>query len=486
MSSLKRNLGYQTIYQIISTALPLITSPYLSRVLGASKLGVFSFTQSIVGYFLLLSALGTVNYGTRTIASCKHDKELLSKNFFEIFIFQCLTSIVSLGLYSLYILFICKDNLIIAICQGVLLFGSLLDINWLFFGIENFKVTVTRNIIIRISTVVLILLLVKSPNDLWVYTLLMSAGTFFSNAVLFYFVPRVVKLSAVKNVSIKGIIKHIKPNLVLFIPLLAMSVFHIMDKTMLGALSTYEQTGFYYNADKVINIPIGIITGIGTVMLPRATTMIENGKVKESDDLFNFTVEMIIAVSSAMAFGIAAISREFTPFFFGDGYDSCIILIIVLAPVLIIKAMSQTSRMQYLIPHRKEKIFIQSVFIGATVNMLVNAFLIPWIGALGAVVGTLMAELVTCLWQYCMMKKCLKFGNTLIKSTIYLVFGVIMYINVRLIANAIISFVSSTLIILFIEIVLGGITYGVLCLFYWRITKNMIFTSLLNRVKQKF
>ena len=478
MSNLKRNLGYQTIYQILSTALPLVTSPYLSRVLGASNLGVFSFTQSIVGYFLLLSALGTVNYGTRTIASCKHDKEQLSINFFEIFFLQCFTSIISLILYGLYIFFVCKENLIVAICQGILLLGSLFDINWLFFGIEKFKVIVARNMIIRISTVVLILILVKSPNDLWIYTLLMSAGTLFSNALLFYFIPQEIYFAAVRNVSIKSIKRHVRPNLVLFLPLLAMSVFHITDKTMLGALSTYEQTGFYYNADKVINIPNGIITGIGTVMLPRATTMIENGNIRESNDLFNCTVEMMIAVSTAMAFGIAAISREFTPFFFGYGYDSCIILIIVLAPVLIIKAMSQTSRMQYLIPHRKERIFIQSVFIGAIVNMLINACLIPWIGALGAVIGTLMAELVTCLWQYCSMKKYINFDNILFKMNIYLSFGLVMFFIVRLIANLIILILQSSFIIILIEITLGCIVYIALCLVYWRKTNNKIIVSL--------
>lgn len=483
MSSLKKNIGYQTAYQLLNTVLPLITSPYLARVLGASQLGVFSYTQSIVGYFVLFATLGVTNYGTRTIASCKDDKTELSRNFFEIYLFQIITSLIAITFYGAYIVIICDENIIIALLQGLLIIGSLMDINWLFFGIENFKVTVTRNMFVRMITVMAILLLVKSPDDLWLYTLIMSSGTVLSNAVLFYFVPKVVNVQFLKQVSFEGIIKHIKPNIVLFIPLLAMSVYHIMDKTMLGILSTYEQTGFYYNADKVINIPIGIISGIGTVMLPRATSMIENGKIKEYKQLFNITVEMIVIVSSAMAFGIAAIANEFTPFFFGKGYEECILLIIVLSPVLIIKALSQTSRMQYLIPNHKEKIFIQSVFVGAIANLTINWYLIPQIGALGAVIGTLIAELITCLWQYIKMNQYIQCGKILVKSSVYLVFGSMMFFGIRALAHFITKIIPSLFISVAIEIIAGVMIYIFLNLIYSALTKNFIWMMVMNKFK---
>lgn len=483
MSNLKKNLGYQTIYQLLNTVLPLITSPYLARMLGASQLGVFSYTQSITGYFVLFAVLGVANYGTRSIAATKDNKQNLSKVFFEIYLFQVISSFIAILAYILYIVFICKENATVALLQGLAIIGSLLDINWLFFGIEKFNVTVSRNVVIRIVTVISILLLVKSPEDLWLYTLIMSVGTVINNVVLFYYLPRVVNIMAAKDINLKGIKQHIKPNLVLFVPLLAMSVYHIMDKTMLGALSTYEQTGLYYNADKVINIPIGIITGVGTVMLPRVTAMITSGKGNESDRLFNYTIEMIIAVSTAMAFGIAAISNEFTPFFFGEGYDECILLIIVLSPVLIIKALSQTSRMQYLIPNHKEKIFIHSVFIGAVVNLVINWCFIPTMGAMGAVIGTIMAELVTCLWQYIGMAKYIGIGKTILKSLLYLLFGVMMFVVVRLISSFTTVLISSKFINIIIEIMIGGIFYSAQCIVYWVITKNPIMDSVLERIR---
>ena len=293
MSSIKKNLGYQTIYQLLNTCIPLITSPYLARVLGAEKQGVFSFTQSIVNYFSLIAMLGVMNYGTRTIATCFEKKER-SLSFWNVFIMQLITSIIALLLYFLYIVFICNENKNIASIQSLYIFSCIVDINWFYFGIERFKTTVTRSIIIRIITVVLILLFVKSPDDLWLYTLIMSGGTFLSNLILWGLIRNEIYISDLKHVTLQSICSHLKPNLVLFIPILAMSVYHIMDKTMLGILSDYEQVGYYYNADKIINIPIGIISGIGTVMLPRMTMLIKGRNNDEALNLFSLSFDNLL------------------------------------------------------------------------------------------------------------------------------------------------------------------------------------------------
>lgn len=477
MSKIKKNLGYQTIYQILNTCIPLITSPYLARVLGAEKQGVFSYTQSIVNYFTLFAMLGVVNYGTRTIAGCGKNKEKRSKTFWNIYVLQLCCTIISISVYTFYLINICSQNIYIAFLQIFYLLGSLVDINWLFFGIEKFKITVSRNMVIRICSVALILMLVRKPGDLWIYTLIMSGSTFLSNAILWFFALKEIDLKSIKNISRLEIISHIKPNLLLFIPLMAMSVYHIMDKTMLGLLSTYKEVGYYYNADKIINIPIGVLSGIGTVMLPRMTSLNKEGKLEESRKLFLLSIELIIVVAVAMACGISAISKEFTPFFFGKGYDECIRLIIALAPVLVIKGLSEIARMQYLIPNHKEKIFIESVFCGAGVNFVVNWFLITRLGALGAVIGTLVAELVSCIWQYVKMNRYISCLTTISKSIIYVLFGVIMFTMVRIVAMCF----NGGSVALFFEVLTGIITYAVICLSYWKATKNKILSLLIKK-----
>lgn len=468
LSKLKKNLTYQTVFQLLNTCIPLITSPYLARTLGATSQGVFSYTQSIVNYFVLFAMLGVTNYGTRTIASCKKEKNECSISFWNIYVFQCSTSLLAMIFYLLYIVFVCKENYIIACIQVIYLLGALIDINWLFFGVEKFVITVKRSIIIRIISLIFIFVFVKSPNDLWIYTIIMAGSTFLSNIVLWVYVKKIIYISDFKKISITGIIEHIKPNLILFIPLLAMSIYHIMDKTMLGILSTYEQTGFYYNADKVINIPISIINGVGTVMMPRMTALVEAKNERESEKLFYYSLEIIIVASTAMTFGISAISSEFVPLFFGKGFEPCIYLIMALSPVLIVKSLSQTARMQFLIPTHKEKIFIESVLAGAIVNFFVNFFLIPLWGAMGAVVGTLVAETVTCGWQYFKMRKMTPLGDILLKLVVYIVIGLIMFWLIRIIAFLPVN----SILLLCMEVIVGGSIFISLCFAYWNITKN--------------
>ena len=477
MSKIKRNLGYQTVYQILNTCLPLVTSPYLARVLGAEKQGIFSYTQSIVNYFTLFAMLGVVNYGTRTIAESKKEKSIISYTFWNIYLFQIITSIVSLMLYAAYLVIVSPDNQLICFIQGLYLIGSFLDANWLFFGLEKFKITVTRNLVVRILSVAAILLLVKNRDDLWIYTLIMAGSPVLSNIIIWRFIPKEIDIHFSKYLNIGEIKQHIKPNLILFIPLLGMSVYHVMDKTMLGILSSYEQVGYYYNADKVINIPIGVISGVGTVMLPRMSTLFSNNKIEDIKKYFFTSIEGIIICASAMAFGISAISKEFTPIFFGNGFEPCINLIIVLSPVLIIKGLSQTARMQFLIPSKREKVFVHSVFLGAAVNLVANIAFIPSYGALGAVLGTLLAELVSCVWQFAKMNSQINVFQTLIKSISYLVIGFVMYIVVRRSALLVPKGITG----LAIEIIIGSLVYSVLCFLFLKITNNEILKIILRR-----
>ena len=478
-SSIKKNLGMQTAFQMLNTCLPLITAPYLSRTLGATSLGVYSFTSSIVSYFTLFAMLGTVNYGTRTVSAVKENKEERSKCFWGIFMLQLFVTALCLVAYVVYMIFICKDNYVIAWIQGITIICCCFDINWLFFGVENFKITVTRSMIIKIVTVVLILLMVKTKEDLWVYTLIMAMGTLISQIVLWVYVPRYISYS---RISIKDILVHIKPNIILFIPLLAMSVYHIMDKTMLGILSSYEQNGFYYNADKLINIPLCILNGIGTVMLPRMTALYTSDKKKEANELLMISLEGVGLVSIVMACGIAAISKEFVPFFFGKGYESCILLTVVLSPVLIIKGFTNTVRTQYLVPLKMENYYISSVLGGAVTNLIFNFLLIPKLGALGAVLGTLFAELVACVLQFIVVGKNFELKNCFRNCFVYFCAGILMIVAVRLISNISVNIILKILI----EIVIGGSVFLLVAgIFIYR-SQSKVFNEIFSGMIKKY
>ena len=254
---------------------------------------------------------------------------------------------------------------------------------------------------------------------------------------------------------------------------MAMQIYHVMDKTMLGVLGTYEESGYYYNADKIVSIPVGIITGFGMTLLPRMSSLIGKGDEKKSEDYFMLSIKAIAMVTIAMAFGIVSISREFVPIFFGEGYDRCIMLIILLSPILIIKGYCYVARMLYLIPNHLEKIYTQSVIVGAMVNLIANCLLIPRLGAVGAVLGTVMAELSACTCQYFLMRGYIRVSKALMESFIYFVFGLAMLFVVRLSSG----FFESRVISFVFEVIIGILCYMGLCILYWTITKNPLYIA---------
>lgn len=483
MPSVKKNLLLEISYQIISVSLPLITAPYLARVLGPTPLGIFSYTSAVVGYFTLFAILGTVNYGTRTIASVRGNKTLLNINFWGIFALQVGSTLIFSFAYLVYILFFCRENQWMSIIQGLMLLGCVGNISWLFFGLENFAVPVTRSIIVRLITLVCILFFVKCPADLWIYTLIMAGGTVLSQAILWFNLPEFIHFQLPTKQEIIG---HIKPNLMLFFPLLAISVYHLMDKTMLGILSTYEQTGFYYNADKVVNIPLAVLNGVGTVLLPRMSALTQEKKYHEADKLFGDAICGISVISIAMGIGIASVAKNFVPIFFGPGYEPCILLVYLFAPIFIMKSFSHISSTQFLIPRHQEKELTIAICLGAVVNVACNIILIPIYGALGAVIGTLMAELVSCLWQFRFIIPVIPLKNIFYQVGIYLCLGGVMWGGVTLLQAQI----HNQIIALILGILVGSMIYISLCILYWRISYNPLllhiqqyWQSIKNRLK---
>ena len=212
---MKKNLIYNIIYQLLILILPLITMPYVSRVLGADGIGTYSYTYSIAYYFMIFGMLGLNNYGNRTIAKVRDDKDKLSKEFCSIYIFQLITTSAMIILYFIYILVFFEQYRYIAIIQSMYVISSMFDINWFFFGIEKFKLTITRNTFIKVLSLVLIFTFVKTVEDVWKYTAILAGSTLFSNIILFSFLKRYVKFTKINKYDV---FKHFKPNLILFLP----------------------------------------------------------------------------------------------------------------------------------------------------------------------------------------------------------------------------------------------------------------------------
>lgn len=430
MSSVKKNLTYNMIYQILIIIIPLITTPYISRVIGKDGVGIYSYTYSVAHYFVLFAMLGINNYGNRVVAKYRDDKEKLSKEFSSLYVFQVITSIIMIVLYIFYIKFFDNKYFMYSLIQGLYVLSSLFEINWLFFGLEKFKLTVLRNTIIKIISTICIFIFVKKVEDLGIYVFILSASSLVTQLSLWVFVKREVKFIKPK---FKEITKHIKPDLILFVPVIAVSLYKIMDKIMLGNMSSVSQVGLYDSAEKIVSIPLTLISAFGTVMLPRTTNLLSNNNEEKVKKYLEMSIIFVIFISLPIIFGLASISDTLAVVYFGETFRETGAIIKVLSISIVFTGVANVIRTQYLIPKEKDKEYIISVFTGAVVNLIMNLILIPTLYAKGAAIGTICAEISVCILQIFFFKE---------KS--------ILYKNLKLILNFIVSSVIMYIIINFI------------------------------------
>ena len=478
MKSLQKNFLYNVLYQILLVILPLITAPYISRTLGATAVGVYSYTYSVAYYFLLIAMLGIGNHGNRSIAAVRDDRKKLDKTFSSIYSLQVITFSIAILAYAIYLVLFVKDNRLIVLLQLIYVTSGLFDIGWLFFGLEQFKLTVARNTLIKISTVVLMFVFVHKPSDLWKYTLIMSAGTLFSQAYLWLYVKKYVSF---EKCSVKEITSNIKPVLILFIPVLAYSIYKVMDKIMLGIMSSYDQVGFYNNAEKIINIPMGIITALGTVMLPRMSNIVANGDKKRVDDYIRISAKLVTLLSSAIAFGLMGVSSVLAPVFFGDEFIACGEIIRLLSVTVFFIAWANVIRTQYLIPNKRDSIYLTSTMVGAILNLIINWMLIPKYQANGAAFGTIVAEFSVMLVQMVAVKNELPMRKYIMSYSPILIIGLIMAVLVDRIGIKLGVSVST----LAIQILAGGFFFCIATIAYLRISNDEMWRLGLDSIKKR-
>lgn len=476
MGEVKKNFIYNIVYQILILLIPLITVPYVSRVLGPSGVGTYSYTYSIVYYFMIFAMLGLNNYGNRSIAKVRDDKEKLSKTFKEIYYMQMITSILMILLYFLYLMIDDSKYKMISVIQSIYIISCLFDINWFFFGIEKFKLTVTRNTIIKLLSLVLIFLFVKEKNDVWVYTLITSGSMLLSQLFLWPFLKKYVNNVPVK---FKDVLKHFKPCLKLFLPVIAVTIYKVMDKTMIGWFSNTSEVGFYENAEKIINVPNAIIAALGTVMLPRMSNLYAKNKQEESKKIIEKSIKVMMFLAFAMTFGLICISKNFSLLFFGKNFEKSGTIIILLSVTILFLSWGNVIRTQYLIPKEYDKIYIKSAFLGAIINLIFNLIFIPKYKSVGACIGTILAELSVMLYQTLSIKNELPLESYIKDIVPFFLKSVLMFIIIYSF-----NFISLNPILkIFVQIVLACIIYYLLNYKYVNDTINL--DKILLKIRKK-
>ncbi len=482
---IKKNLFYSVSYQILTIILPLITAPYVTRVLGAKSLGIYSKSQALAHYFLLFAMLGVNNYGNRSIARVRDDRSELSRTFCEIYAFQFITAIITSSLYWVYCIGFSTQNRMIYMMQTFYVMSGLLDVNWCCFGLEKFRLTTTRSMVVRFLTAVAIFVLVKGKDDLWLYTFIISFSHIASTLVVWPFIKK--HIDFVKP-TWAGIKRHIKPNLLLFWPVVAVSLYNIMDKLMLGWFSEDEEVAFYTYAERIVTIPTTLILALDNVIMPRMSNLYATKGNNDKSVRFLMDNVMLFAMfmAGAMGFGLAGVADVFAPWFYGSAFTRCGFFIILLSPVIVIKAWAGALRTQFIIPTGRDKIYVFSLTTGAVVNLILNALLIPKINGVGAIIGTIAAEFAVCFIQFFMCRKDIDIKNYMTNGFSFCVIGLIMFLAVEALSH--IS--SHALVTMAVQVVCGAIIYCVLGSFYMvKIRKNPVLVNeglKMLRIKYRF
>ena len=450
--SITKNYIYNLIYQILILVLPLVTTPYISRVLGPTNIGIYSYTYSILSYFLLFGALGVSMYGQREIAYIGEDNNKRKKIFFEIITFRFITIIIALLVYAIFFMGKEKYGIYYRI-WAIELLATSLDIGWFFQGMEEFKKTVIRNVLVRLASVTLIFILVKNEQDLIKYITIYAIADLLGNLSLWAYLPKYFKGIKVNNINIK---RHIAPIILLFIPQIASQVYNMLDRTMIGKMiEDKAEVGYYEEAMKVIKVLVTIVCSLGIVMVSRMASVFATGEKDKVRDYLRKSFQFTFILGIPMVFGIISISEAFVPIFFGPGYEKTVILMNIMSPTIVLCGLTSVMGYQYLLPTKRQKEYTISIFIGIIFNFILNYILIIYYKSNGASVATVVSQTIVCLVQLYIIKNDMSIKELIKISYKYVIAGLVMLATCLTIKHLL----GISLKVMVLQIIIGMIVY---------------------------
>lgn len=475
-SRVSANYIYNVLYQILTFITPIITAPILTRTLGASNIGIYDYTYSIVNWFILFGMLGVTLYGNKEIAksATTNDKNVISRVFSQIFTMQMITVFLSLILFLVIFGLTNFEYKEVYLFQSILIFASAFEVSWLYVGLENFKRVTARNFIIKIITVLGIILFVKDANDLILYTILIGVTTLLGGISLFVGIKDIVHYI---RPTFKELFNHIKGSIILFIPQIATSIYSIFSKTMIGMLyPNIDEVGFYNYAYKLITMVLYLVTTIGTVMLPHVVSTIASGKEDKAKEMTNKTLKIALCLSFPLAIGFAVVAPYFIPWFLTEEFSKTGYIISILAPTIIFISITNVFGTQYLIPFDRVKQYTISIVSGSIVNIISNLVLIPKFGGYGAAISAVITEFSVLIVQYIFVYKIFQFDGVLSKAVKYFVSALVMGFFVFLIGH----YMGIGVITNIVQVIVGMIIYLLILI----ITKDDILMFLFSKAKE--
>ncbi|EEW52649.1 flippase [Limosilactobacillus antri] len=447
-----KNYLYNAGYQILNMVLPLITVPYISRVLGAHDVGINEYTNSWVTFFYLMGQMGITLYGNREVAYHREDIYERSKTFWGVEALQLLTVSASLIAYLFAVFLFSTTFKHYFLLQGIWILATGVDVSWYFMGLENFKVTVVRNTLVKLASIVLIFTVIKDTGDLGKYIVILGSAQLLGNLTLWPYLRGNIVWVKIREWHP---FSHFYPALLLFIPTITTQVYLVLNRLMLGRMSTQASLGNFGQADKIVKFVLAIVTATGTVMLPHVASKFAKGDIKGVRASLYSSFNFVSAISIPMMFGLMAIARRFAPWFLGADFNMAGEIMFLEAPIIVLIAWSNVTGTQYLMPVNRVKEYTTSVTIGAVSNVVFNLFLIEGWGANGAAVATVCSEFLVTASQIMMIRHTIRRRLMFKEVWKYFLCGLLMY----LVVNRLCLIINMSVGNLILEVVVGVLIY---------------------------
>lgn len=397
--SIRKNFLMNAMLTMSSFLFPLITFPYVSRILLPAGTGTVSFATSVVAYFNMFAQLGIPTYGIRACAQVRDDREALTRTAHELLLLNLLMSAISYAVLAVCLITVprlrAERTLITVISLTIGL--TAIGMEWLYKALEQYTYITIRSIVFKLVALIAMFLLVHREEDYIIYGGITILAASASNILNFIHARRFISMRSVGGYNLR---RHWKPVAVFFAMACATTVYTNLDTVMLGFMTTKVDVGYYNAAVKIKTILVSIVTALGAVLLPRASYYIEHGEMERFREITRKSLRFVLLLASPLMLYFIFFAREGVRLLSGPAYDGAVLPMQLIMPTLLLIGLTNILGLQMLVPLGREKVVLQSEIAGAVTDVILNAILIPRMASAGAAIGTLAAELVVLLVQY--------------------------------------------------------------------------------------
>ena len=426
-NKLKKNIIYNALYQALVILLPILTMPYLVRTLSKEQIGINSYSLSVVQIFIVISFWGINNYASREIASQK-DNGKMNEEFWSLWTIQIIFTIfsfVTLNLFNIYFLKIIRLYFYTIIFSINKYDRSIL----VFIGIEELKLVVVRNTVIKLLMTSSIFIFIKDTNDFYLYILINVITSLVGNIVL---VNSLKQYVSTPNVNKERVRYHLSKSWKFLIPQFSILIYTSLDKVILGNLANMTEVAYYDQSQKIIRIAVSLVSSVGVALLPRMTYLAQNNKKEEFDNLLTKSLNNVLLVSIYIVTVIICVSPNFCRLVFSKEYRNMALLMQIVSPIGVFIPIATILWNTVLIPNKLDNIAIKSAIYCAIMSVILNTLLDKNLGALGAIITLLVVEFYGMSYRIYHSRKYYNFKILIPSLCKYLGAGIFSYICVIL------------------------------------------------------